>query len=133
MPGEDLDKSGMAQESAGEYLAFLSSRISNCLTQDPVNWRELAPLWVELSYLKDMLKIYFNDYLTLDQVITEDFKDFIHSKYDELFFKTYHSGPVLISQVMPFLASKNYNKVALLVLMAWLSRMVPDQRLLDPA
>ncbi len=115
LSGEDPAKSGAAtQESTGEYLTFLSSRISSCLAQTPVNWRELAPLWGEASYFKDTGKCQFNDYITLDQLITEDFKDFIYSKYDELFFQTYHSGPVLVSQVMPYLASKNYDKLALL-------------------
>ena len=115
IPGEGPSTPGAAtQESAGEYLTYLSSRISSCLAQTPVNWRELAPLWGEASYLKDTGKCQFNDYLTLDQLITEDFKDFICNKYDELFYETYHNGPVLVSQVMPYLAGKNYDKVALL-------------------
>lgn len=94
----------------------LVGKITAALQAGFVEWGQLGALWGRLSYLKDLERKRSEGFEELDREINQGFERFVMEQYDQLFFRSYQEGPVIIHQVMHYLGGRGGGKKVLLCL-----------------
>lgn len=93
----------------------LYDRILVLLDSDPIDWRTVASAWGRLSYLNDLLDDTSNkDIDSVDEKITDLFKNHILSDYCNLFYGSYISGPVTIDKILHYIGHQEGDRKVLI-------------------